>query len=300
MQVLAFVALMLILFVAGIVFLLRAILQFSKIRKLKNSGKEYKKHIKRGISTLTISMLLIIPPTAFFTVIRVSNGMDDPDYINTGTMIRWDKGQSSFTYDGQKYRKIELKIGNKDTIYWERSEKARMSAKFNIESKPTLLDKIFNGHDREVVWEVQNGTGHVIYDTYCLFAAEKDIHQIEKYYNNLSHYDFYISEENDNGDEILHKFDIPIKEYENLCATAGGNQSRTISAKEDEYDYYEIFALSDDRAISICGPDLYKVNDKWYMESLTKYDDDDFSKLRVIELPDEIAEKLSKTLGENV
>lgn len=294
MQVLAFVLFMFIAVTAGIVIVIRS---FSLLVR-EHKEKKLDRGLKKGVATILIGMILTVLPTAFFLFIRYSNGIGEPNYVDTGTLIVWDRGQTSFNYKGEKYEEIELNLGNKDTIYWKESVEADKKIIFNIMPETSLIDRIFNANEKENVYLVTNSTGFPIYSSYSLFVSKKHRLKVESYYNNLNNFNFWLLPD---GDENNRNISIDRSDYEQLLTISNNKKTKKINSKHS-VESFELYSTSKDRVIEISGPLLTKYGDKWYMEGMTTaFDDDDLDPLsNVIELPNHITEKLNRRLDKTI
>ena len=294
MQVLAFVIFLFIAFTAGIVIVIRSF--FLLVKEYKE--KKLDRALKKGVATILIGIILTLLPTASFLLIRYSNSIGERNYVDTGTLIVWDPGQTSFHYKGEKYEEINLNLGNKDTVYWKESFQADRKIIFNIMSEISLIDRIFNVNEKENVYLVTNSTGFPIYSSYNLFTSEKYRLKVEAYYNDLNHYDFWLLPD---GDENNRNISINRSEYGQLLTIANRKKTKKINLKNSS-ESFELYSISKDKVIEISGPCLIKYGDKWYMEGMTTdFDDDDLDLLTsVIELPNHITEKLNKRHGKTI
>lgn len=239
MQVMAFVILMIVLFVVSLVFIVAGfITQFM-------AGRFKKKRLRIfGIVVLCIGIVAAVIPIGWFTMIRMANGMVDEDYVDTGIMIQWDS-YNTFTYEGQKYKRLNI-TDEDDFLYSDNQIRTEKSAVFNI-CRKGFWETLFNAYEKEVMYTVENGVEVSIYsDGYDIFYPITEEERVLDYYTDFYSYEWYCFVCDVEDNEETYKLNLTKQEIDLIEQYSGVEMEETDENIDMESEYISIYKISPD------------------------------------------------------
>lgn len=252
--------------------------------------RDHKNRVVKVISIIicTVGVVLLIFPVGWIIMLRIANGTVDEDYVDTGTMIVWD-AYDTFTYKDQKYVCLDM---NTEVYWYDTSDEMQYTPAFNIRNKSDLLSIVFNAYDKDVMYEVENGTGETIYYNGSLYCEEESIDKIKDYYSNNDNFTWYIVDET-----YENKIEIELSNTElNYLNNMSIEQSDITWNSEDYYPHGYIQKRSKDQVV-YGSIDVIKLEDAWCWSSdeFVETDEEVYEyEYLSVRLPESIHDKIEK------
>lgn len=287
MQAMAVMIVLLIVFLIGIglIFLGIALMVANRIAKKRGSKRKVLKVL--SIIVLVVGLVFVVPPVSWIMFLRSGNGGTDDTYVNTGTMLVWDKG-GGFTYHNEKYVSVTLEKNRYN--YMDNTVLEDSKAAFNIKDRMNIWGMIFNNEEREVMYRVKNGAGTVLFSDGMVYCPKKDKAKVLAYYQDERNL-YYYDEKGDDGKVIPFHFTDQERSFLDHLNTT--KTKYTVPDIED----YEIYKGSKD-GVWKASLELivYKGNLFWTYGTEVKYDPkNDVDYLEAYKLPDSISKKIKLT-----
>lgn len=270
-------ALFILFVVMPIFFILGTFLFWRGIIALKK-----KSHIK-CVVYLVIGAVFITVSVGNFLMLRISNGIPEEGYTDTGKTAVYDELKESFNFKGEQYDSLDINVLDETHYGFANRELLEQSddAVVNVRAKHGFLEKVIlfllNGNDADTMYELKSLSNCTIYASYQemeLFSPSAEKKEAERYYNNLNNYEFYFLAElcNENGEEKSECVKVSTRKTFEHLANFGVNQNSDDALWDKEPDNSEVHlqAKSKDGIVVFYGPQFYHYNGEWYSSEWVK------------------------------
>lgn len=247
-----------------------------------------------SIVIMVVGLLACACPIGWILFLRSENDVLCEDYVDTGTLITWEKNYESFIYDDERYVKVEF---DEELFWYETCYQEDMEPVFNIQIKPDFFAKLFNAYEKEVMYEMKNSTGETLYYNWDIYCSEEVVDKVKAYYADDENYQWHVEYDEDVSAEGTAAIEVTKEELDFLYRmnVKDTEQSMVI---DDTVPYCMLVKESKDKVVTAS---IYLVSDgeTWYWDTGVE-DEERSAELEnswaefVYELPESLNDKIEE------
>lgn len=171
------------------------------------TAKHKKKRLRVVFLVIAIiGIIMILIPSILLYLMRKDNAEERDGCIETEYNTEYHdekidgKYHDYFEYDGKKYVEVRPDSITEADIETAVPDKllTKDKALLNIHEHIDFMDRLFSDYEQATVFAIDSDYGDGLLTTgSSVFCLEKDLEKVESFYQDFSHYDFFISDDDD-------------------------------------------------------------------------------------------------------
>lgn len=245
-----------------------------------------KKVAKLWVILIVLGIIICAIPVGWLSFFRITNGIPESDYIDTGTEVFWEDGHT-FTYNNTKYIKLEPGGTGDDIFYYDIYGEDLGTAEFNIRKKGGFFNILFNDYEQNVVYKINNRAGVTLYYVDCeLFCSSEDKEKAEKFYMDDNNYSWFYETDEERFALVLSETEISILK----------NLKESVNQQEIAADTYSMIEKESLDGVVSAYMYIAAADGSWYWDSeecVFDESEEPTEKIFGYKLPESVNEKIN-------